>query len=130
MICLQNILQLEIPLSDNSFQVLPIFWLQEGYNQLPSAQLQKAKLALMLPDLLTYGAIVLCVVLGIVLVIVPIFKCARGVLAEKRLQKKFKILHKKTHYVVSTTNKPTVYNAVPTTDSKNVAFFKDEEENL
>ena len=109
---------------------MPIFWLQEGYDQLPSAQLQKAKLALMLPDLLTYGAIVLCVVLGIVLVIVPIFKCARGVLAEKRLQKKFKILHKKTHYVVSTTNKPTVYNAVPTTDSKNVAFFKDEEENL
>ena len=57
--------------------------------------------------------------------IVPIFKCARGILAEKRLQKKFKILHKKTHYVVS--NKPaTMYNAVPTTDSKNV----DEEENL
>ena len=109
----------------NSFQVLPIFWLQEGYDQLPSAQLQKAKLALMLPDLLTYGAIVLSVVLGIILVIVPIFKCARGILAEKRLQKKFKILHKKTHYVVS--NKPaTMYNAVPTTDSKNV----DEEENL
>ena len=106
---------------------MPIFWLQEGYDQLPSAQLQKAKLALMLPDLLTYGAIVLCVVLGMILVIAPIFKCARSVLAEKHLQKKFKILHKKTHYVVS---KPTVYNAVPTTDSKNVAFFKDEEENL
>ena len=81
-------------------------------------QLQKVKLALMLPNLFADGLIVLCVVIGTILVMWPIFKCANGVLAEYRLQKfkcDPKILH--THYVVT---KP-VYNAVP---------FKDDEDSL
>jgi len=71
------------------------------------------------PNLFANGLIVICVVLGAILVLAPIFKFAKGILAEYRLQKfqcDPQVLHH-THFVVS----KSMYNAVP---------FKDDEDSL
>ena len=59
---------------NNTVTVIPLFWAQEGYNELPASVLQKLALALMLPNLFADGIIIFCVVIGVLLILWPILK--------------------------------------------------------
>lgn len=65
--------------------VIPLFWLQEGYEKLPSAAMQKLKLALMLPNLLADGLIIVGLVVGVLLVMWPLFQGARNLWVEQQM---------------------------------------------
>ena len=67
--------------------VLPLFWAQEGYDQLPTDCWQKLNLALILPELFSDGLIISCLVIGLFLVICPLFQGAKSLWIEQQLYK-------------------------------------------
>lgn len=105
----------------NAVTVLPIFWAQEGYDELPENCMQRLNLALLLPDLFADGLIIVCVVVGVVLVSIPVFKSAKSFLVEHKLHSNH-VHHKcpiskstTATSVVSSSSKP-LYNPLPYTD--------------
>lgn len=114
----------------NPITVLPIFWAQEGYDRLPNPSLQKLELALMLPNLLADGLIIISVLIGVILITWPIATCAKMILSEQKLHEyktamtvqPLTSVGNSMHYSTTTTSKP-VYNALPFRD-----FDLDEEE--
>jgi hypothetical protein len=72
---------------NNSVTVIPLFWAQEGYDELPAGTIQKLALALMLPNIVADGIIILCVVIGVLLILWPILKGARSVWTEQQMYK-------------------------------------------
>merc|ERR1719350_1831520 len=72
---------------NNSVTVIPLFWAQEGYDELPAGTIKKLALALMLPNIVADGIIILCVVIGVLLILWPILKGARSIWTEQQMYK-------------------------------------------
>ena len=92
--------------------VLPIFWVTEGYAQLPSNSMQKLQLALMLPNLFANGLIIFCLIIGVILLLWTLVKGAKNILAE---QKMYKFKSGKSSERKNSENK-TLYNPLPYTE--------------
>ena len=94
-------------LSDST-TVIPIFWVQEGYNDLPSSTLQKLSIALMLPNIFSDGIIIIPVIIGVLLIIWPLLKGARSILSEQQM---YKYNFNQTPVVTTCTNSNNICNS-------------------
>ena len=92
--------------------VLPIFWVTEGYKQLPEGSMQKLNLALMLPSLFANGLILICVIIGVILLLWTLVQGAKSYLAEQQLYK-FKQNFEITQIPSDSKN---LYNPLPCND--------------
>ena len=92
--------------------VLPIFWVTEGYAQLPSNSMQKLQLALMLPNLFANGLIIFCLIIGVILLLWTLVKGAKNILAEQQM---YKFKSGKSSERKNSENK-TLYNPLPYTE--------------
>ena len=100
--------------------VIPIFWAQEGYNQLQSKSMQKLNLALMLPNAFADGIIIACVVTGVLLILWPLLQGAKSILVEQKLCMRYefgsKIMMQHDLTQVKSGGQSTLYNPLPFRD--------------
>jgi len=123
---------------NNTVTVIPLFWAQEGYNELPASVLQKLALALMLPNLFADGIIIFCVVIGVLLILWPILKGAKSIWTEQQMYKKYTVgtvndvpcCDHRAAAVQTSTNSNTVNSSSCNKQSKNKTYnplpFEDE----
>ena len=106
--------------NDPAFQVLakvpnvtvvPIFWVTEGYKQLPQSSMQKLNLALMLPNLFANGLILISVIIGLILLLWTLVQGAKSYLAEQQLYK-----FKQNFEINQMENSKNLYNPLPCND--------------
>ena len=92
--------------------VIPIFWVTEGYNELPYNSMQKLHLALLLPSLFANGLILICVIFGLLLLLWTLIQGAKNFVAE---QKMYKFKQNFEIKAISSTEN-TKYNPIPYSD--------------